>query len=180
MAKEMSETLGASSRGGEQARGRRVHRRRGRDARAADGYKLLVTSLTLGVNPLLIPERYDYDPVRAFEPVANFASNPMLLETELQLAVQGFEVADRQMQAHPRQADIRLIRRGRISASGGRNAGAEACIKMVPHASGKDERPCAAGNGGRPHQLHVLSSVGISPVRGRQAAARAGGRLENR
>lgn len=46
-----------------------------------DGYKVLVTSLTLNVNPLLYPDRYKYDPIKALEPVSNFANNPMVLVT---------------------------------------------------------------------------------------------------
>lgn len=46
-----------------------------------DGYKVLVTSLHLNVNPLLYPDRYDYDPVKAFEPVGNFVTNPLVLVT---------------------------------------------------------------------------------------------------
>lgn len=46
-----------------------------------DGYKVLVTSLTLTVNPLLYPERYNYDATKAFEPVSNFANLPMVVVT---------------------------------------------------------------------------------------------------
>lgn len=46
-----------------------------------DGYKVLVTSLTLNVNPLLYPDRYNYDATKAFEPISNFASLPMVLVT---------------------------------------------------------------------------------------------------
>jgi len=46
-----------------------------------DGYKVLVTSLTLNVNPLLHPDRYNYDATKAFEPVSNFANLPMVLVT---------------------------------------------------------------------------------------------------
>ncbi|HEY0296379.1 MAG TPA: tripartite tricarboxylate transporter substrate binding protein [Bordetella sp.] len=46
-----------------------------------DGYTMLVTSLTLNVNPLLYPDRYNYDPIKSFEPVGNFANNPMVLVT---------------------------------------------------------------------------------------------------
>lgn len=48
---------------------------------APDGYKVLVTSLTLTVNPLLYPDRYNYDPTKAFEPVSNFANLPMVVVT---------------------------------------------------------------------------------------------------
>lgn len=48
---------------------------------APDGYKVLVTSLTLNVNPLLYPDRYNYDALEAFEPVSNFASLPMVVVT---------------------------------------------------------------------------------------------------
>lgn len=46
-----------------------------------DGYKVLVTSLTLNVNPLLYPDRYNYDATKAFEPVSNFANLPMVVVT---------------------------------------------------------------------------------------------------
>ncbi|MGB6103877.1 MAG: tripartite tricarboxylate transporter substrate binding protein [Pusillimonas sp.] len=46
-----------------------------------DGYKILVTSLTLNVNPLLYPDRYDYDAVKAFEPISNFANLPLVVVT---------------------------------------------------------------------------------------------------
>ncbi|KOQ17123.1 ABC transporter substrate-binding protein, partial [Achromobacter xylosoxidans] len=46
-----------------------------------DGYKVLVTSLTLNVNPLLYPERYNYDAVKDFTPVGNFAKLPMVVVT---------------------------------------------------------------------------------------------------
>ncbi|RTZ43389.1 tripartite tricarboxylate transporter substrate binding protein [Candidimonas sp. SYP-B2681] len=48
---------------------------------APDGYKVLVTSLTLNVNPLLYPDRYNYDATKVFEPVSNFASLPMVVVT---------------------------------------------------------------------------------------------------
>lgn len=46
-----------------------------------DGYKVLVTSLTLNVNPLLYPDRYNYDPIKSFEPISNFSKLPMVLVT---------------------------------------------------------------------------------------------------
>ncbi|MFD4839589.1 Bug family tripartite tricarboxylate transporter substrate binding protein [Achromobacter sp. NPDC058515] len=46
-----------------------------------DGYKVLVTSLTLNVNPLLYPDRYNYDAVKDFAPVSNFAKLPMVVVT---------------------------------------------------------------------------------------------------
>ena len=46
-----------------------------------DGYKVLVTSLTLNVNPLLYPDRYNYDATKVFEPISNFASLPMVIVT---------------------------------------------------------------------------------------------------
>lgn len=46
-----------------------------------DGYKVLVTSLTLNVNPLLYPDRYNYDATEVFEPISNFANLPMVLVT---------------------------------------------------------------------------------------------------
>jgi len=48
---------------------------------APDGYKVLVTSLTLNVNPLLNRERYNYDALEVFEPVSNFANLPMVVVT---------------------------------------------------------------------------------------------------
>lgn len=46
-----------------------------------DGYKVLVTSLTLNVNPLLYPDRYNYDAVKDFTPISNFAKLPMVVVT---------------------------------------------------------------------------------------------------
>jgi tripartite-type tricarboxylate transporter receptor subunit TctC len=46
-----------------------------------DGYKLLVTSLTLNVNPLLYPDRYNYEATKVFEPITNFVKLPMVLVT---------------------------------------------------------------------------------------------------
>jgi tripartite-type tricarboxylate transporter receptor subunit TctC len=48
---------------------------------APDGYEVLVTSLTLNVNPLLYPDRYNYDPVKSFAPISDFAQLPMVLVT---------------------------------------------------------------------------------------------------
>ena len=44
-----------------------------------DGYKLLVASLNLNVNPLIYPDRYDYDSVKAFAPISNFVNLPMVV-----------------------------------------------------------------------------------------------------
>ncbi len=46
-----------------------------------DGYKVLVTSLTWSVNPLLYPDRYRYDPVKDLAPVTNICKLPMVLVT---------------------------------------------------------------------------------------------------
>lgn len=46
---------------------------------APDGYKVLITSLTLNVNPLLYPDRYNYDALEAFEPVSNFVNLPLVV-----------------------------------------------------------------------------------------------------
>ena len=48
---------------------------------APDGYTLLVTSLTLNVNPLLYPDRYQDDPIKAFVPITNLANNPLVMVT---------------------------------------------------------------------------------------------------
>lgn len=48
---------------------------------APDGYKVLATSLTLTVNPLLYPDRYRYEADKAFAPVSNFVNLPMVLVT---------------------------------------------------------------------------------------------------
>ncbi|MDS1138818.1 tripartite tricarboxylate transporter substrate binding protein [Pusillimonas sp. SM2304] len=81
MAKHMSEDLGQSV---------VVENKPGASASIAandvmraepDGYKVLVTSLTLNVNPLLYPDRYNYDPVKDFEPIVNFAKLPLVVVT---------------------------------------------------------------------------------------------------
>src|SRR5699024_7374663 len=46
-----------------------------------DGYKVLVSSLTLTVSPLLYPDRFDYDAVTDLKPVSNFVSLPMVVVT---------------------------------------------------------------------------------------------------
>ena len=48
---------------------------------APDGYKVLVTSLTLNVNPLLYPDRYNYEATEVFEPITNFVTLPMVVVT---------------------------------------------------------------------------------------------------
>jgi len=48
---------------------------------APDGYKILATSLTLTVNPLLYPDRYQYEADKAFEPITNVANLPMVVVT---------------------------------------------------------------------------------------------------
>ncbi|ARP84792.1 Bug family tripartite tricarboxylate transporter substrate binding protein [Bordetella genomosp. 9] len=68
---------------------------------APDGYKVLVTSLTLNVNPLLYPKRYDYDPVKAFEPITNFANNPMLLVTNYDSPYKDLKSLIADAKAHP-------------------------------------------------------------------------------
>ncbi|MNR11721.1 Tripartite tricarboxylate transporter family receptor [compost metagenome] len=40
-----------------------------------------MTSLTLNVNPLLYPDRYNYDAVKDFSPISNFAKLPMVVVT---------------------------------------------------------------------------------------------------
>jgi tripartite-type tricarboxylate transporter receptor subunit TctC len=101
VAKHMSENLGASV---------VVENKPGASASIAatdvmrappDGYKVLVTSLTLNVNPLLYPKRYNYDPVKAFEPVSNFANNPMLLVTNYDSPYKDLNSLVADAKAHP-------------------------------------------------------------------------------
>jgi len=44
-----------------------------------DGYKILATSLTLIVNPLIYPDRYRYQATQAFAPITNLANLPLVV-----------------------------------------------------------------------------------------------------
>jgi tripartite-type tricarboxylate transporter receptor subunit TctC len=66
-----------------------------------DGYKVLVTSLTLNVNPLLYPDRYDYDPVKAFEPISNFAITPLVAVTNYDSPYKDMPALIADAKAHP-------------------------------------------------------------------------------
>jgi tripartite-type tricarboxylate transporter receptor subunit TctC len=101
VAKHMSESLGASV---------VVENKPGASAHIAaadvmrsppDGYKVLVTSLTLNVNPLLYPDRYNYDPVKAFEPVSNFANNPLVVVTNYDSPYKDLKSLIADAKAHP-------------------------------------------------------------------------------
>jgi len=48
---------------------------------APDGYKLLFASLGHNVNPLILPEQANYDPVTDFEPVTLVAIQPLVVVT---------------------------------------------------------------------------------------------------
>ncbi len=66
-----------------------------------DGYKVLVTSLTMTVNPLLYPDRYDYDPVKSFAPVINLVYNPMLVVTNYDSPYKDMKSLVDDARAHP-------------------------------------------------------------------------------
>jgi tripartite-type tricarboxylate transporter receptor subunit TctC len=66
-----------------------------------DGYKVLVTSLTLNVNPLLYPDRYNYDPVKAFEPISEFVQLPMVLVTNYDSPYKDVKSLVADAKAHP-------------------------------------------------------------------------------
>ncbi|OZI21579.1 ABC transporter substrate-binding protein [Bordetella genomosp. 9] len=131
MAKEMTESLGASV---------VVENKPGASASIAatdvmrappDGYKLLVTSLTLNVNPLLYPKRYDYDPVKAFEPVTNFANNPMLLVTHYNSPYKDLPSLIADAKAHPGKLTFGSSGVGGSAHLAAEMLATEAGIKMV-------------------------------------------------
>lgn len=66
-----------------------------------DGYKLLVTSLTLNVNPLLYPDRYNYDALKVFEPIANFVALPMVVVTNYDSPYKDMKSLIDDAKAHP-------------------------------------------------------------------------------
>lgn len=66
-----------------------------------DGYKLLVTSLTLNVNPLLYPDRYNYDALKVFEPIANFVTLPMVVVTNYDSPYKDMKSLIDDAKAHP-------------------------------------------------------------------------------
>jgi tripartite-type tricarboxylate transporter receptor subunit TctC len=66
-----------------------------------DGYKVLVTSLTLTVNPLLYPDRYNYDPIKAFAPISNFSKLPMVLVTNYDSPYKDVNSLVADAKAHP-------------------------------------------------------------------------------
>lgn len=68
-----------------------------------DGYKVLVTSLTLTVNPLLHPDRYKYDAVKAFEPVSNFANLPLVVVTNYDSPYKDLQALIADAKANPGQ-----------------------------------------------------------------------------
>lgn len=68
---------------------------------APDGYTVLVTSLSLNVNPLLYPDRYDYDPVKAFEPICNFTNNPLVVVTAYDSPYKDMKSLLADAKAHP-------------------------------------------------------------------------------
>lgn len=68
---------------------------------APDGYKVLVTSLTLNVNPLLYPDRYNYEATKVFEPVTDFASLPMVVVTNYDSPYKDMQSLIADAKAHP-------------------------------------------------------------------------------
>ncbi|HLU03943.1 MAG TPA: tripartite tricarboxylate transporter substrate binding protein [Advenella sp.] len=68
---------------------------------APDGYKVLVTSLTLNVNPLLYPDRYNYEATKVFEPVANFVTLPMVVVTNYKSPYKNMQDLIADAKTHP-------------------------------------------------------------------------------
>lgn len=66
-----------------------------------DGYRVLVTSLTLNVNPLLYPDRYNYEALEVFEPVSNFANLPMVVVTNYDSPYQDLQSLIADAKANP-------------------------------------------------------------------------------
>ncbi|OZI30725.1 ABC transporter substrate-binding protein [Bordetella genomosp. 10] len=66
-----------------------------------DGYKVLVTSLTWSVNPLLYPGRYNYDPVKDLTPVSNVCKLPMVLVTSYNSPYKDVKSLVADARAHP-------------------------------------------------------------------------------
>jgi tripartite-type tricarboxylate transporter receptor subunit TctC len=131
MAKQMSESLGVSV---------VVENKPGASASIAandvmrsppDGYKVLVTSLTLNVNPLLYPKRYDYDPVKAFEPITNFCNNPMLLVTNYDSPYKDLKQLIADAKAHPGKLTFGSSGVGGSAHLAAEMLATEAGIKMV-------------------------------------------------
>jgi tripartite-type tricarboxylate transporter receptor subunit TctC len=131
VAKNMSESLGASV---------VVENKPGASASIAandvmrappDGYKVLVTSLTLNVNPLLYPKRYDYDPVKAFEPISNFANNPMLLVTNYDSPYKDLKSLIADAKAHPGKLTFGSSGVGGSAHLAAEMLATEAGIKMI-------------------------------------------------
>ncbi|OWT71561.1 ABC transporter substrate-binding protein [Achromobacter sp. HZ28] len=68
---------------------------------APDGYRLLVSTSVLTVNPLLYPDRYKYDTVKAFEPVGNFVTLPMVMVTNYDSPYKSVQDLVADAKAHP-------------------------------------------------------------------------------
>ncbi len=68
---------------------------------APDGYKVLVTSLTLNVNPLLYPDRYNYDALKVFEPITDFVNLPMVVVTNYDSPYKDMKSLIDDARAHP-------------------------------------------------------------------------------
>ncbi|ETF04090.1 MFS transporter [Advenella kashmirensis W13003] len=68
---------------------------------APDGYKVLVTSLTLNVNPLLYPDRYNYEATKVFEPITNFVNLPMVVVTNYDSPYKDMQSLISDAKAHP-------------------------------------------------------------------------------
>lgn len=68
-----------------------------------DGYKVLVTSLTWNVNPLLYPDRYNYDPITALEPVSNFANLPLVVVTNYKSPYKDMKSLLKEAKANPQK-----------------------------------------------------------------------------
>jgi tripartite-type tricarboxylate transporter receptor subunit TctC len=92
-----------------------------------DGYKVLVTSLTWNVNPLLYPKRYDYDPINALEPVTNFANLPLVVVTNYASPYKDMQSLLKDAKAHP----------GKLTfGSSGFGGSAHLAAEMLSHMAG--------------------------------------------
>lgn len=98
---------------------------------APDGYKVLVTSLTLNVNPLLYPDRYTYDAVKSFEPVSNFVQLPMVVVTNYDSPYKDMASLIADAKANPQQLTFGSSGFGGSAHLAAEMLSAKAGIKMI-------------------------------------------------
>jgi tripartite-type tricarboxylate transporter receptor subunit TctC len=96
-----------------------------------DGYRVLVTSLTLSVNPLLYPDRYKYDSVNALEPVSSFANLPMVLVVNDNSPYKTVKDLVDDARAHPDRVTFGSSGVGGSAHLAAEMLGAQAGLKMV-------------------------------------------------